>query len=99
MSCWTRKTQCVHFRGSASSVHDDPDTSSQGFSIKRLHNVTGIFFNESNYERSPNSLRERHDELTAFRLQMGALKQPEPHSAGVCVHNEPLPADFLRYPA
>jgi hypothetical protein len=39
-------------------------------------------------------LRDRNNELSAFRSQIQALKQSDHRPAGICIQQKPLPAKF-----
>ncbi|KAH6618476.1 hypothetical protein C7974DRAFT_364368 [Boeremia exigua] len=67
---------------------------SQGSSVKRLRTIIKITFNESKYEKLLSRLRERNNELSAFRLQIEALKQPGLQAGGIFIQHKPLPTEF-----
>ena len=69
-------------------------TSFQGRSIRKLRTVVKVAFNESKYVKLLGRLRDRNSELSAFRLQIEALKQPDHRPTGICIQHKPLPAKF-----
>lgn len=82
------------FRFCSACAHATDLTIFQGNSIKRLRTVVRVVFNESKYEKFLSRLRERNNELSTFRLQIEALRQPDPPPTGICVRHKPLPARF-----
>lgn len=69
-------------------------TYSQGRSIRKLRTIVKVAFNESKYSRLLSRLCDRNSELSAFRLQIEALKQPDHRTTGICIQHKPLPAKF-----
>jgi hypothetical protein len=69
-------------------------TSFQGRSIRKLRTIVKVASNESKYARLLGRLRDRNSELSAFRLQIEALKQPDHRPTGICIQHKPLPAKF-----
>ena len=67
-------------------------TSFQGRSIRKLRIIVKVASNESKYARLLGRLCDRNSKLSALRLQIEALKQPDHRPTGICIQHKPLPA-------